>query len=177
MTWRRDEDYYQSDWKGKQEKEGGGALINQSIHTLDLLLRYFDEPTNVQAFVGNHHLPKTIEVEDTVEAFMEFSNGERACFYATTAYVADAPNILEFQCEKGRITLMDSMVIVKEEGEELCQILCKEQPGIGKSYWGNGHLSCIKDFYKKLSTGESFQNDLSSVEKTMKTMMRIYEFR
>ena len=177
VTWRRDEDYYQSEWKGKLETEGGGALINQSIHTLDLLLRYFDEPTNVQASLLNHHLQGKVEVEDTVEAFMEFSHGERACFYATTAYITDAPNILEFECEKGRLSIMDSIVTVKEKGKEISYIPCKEKAGIGKSYWGSGHLSCIKDFYQKLSSDEPFQNDIAGVEKTMKTMMRIYEFR
>lgn len=177
VTWRRDEDYYQSEWKGKLETEGGGALINQSIHTLDLLLRYFDEPTNVQAVASNHHLKGMIEVEDTVEAFMEFSHGERACFYATTAYVTDAPNILEFECEKGRLSIMDSIVTVKEKGKEISHIPCKEKAGIGKSYWGSGHLCCIKDFYQKLSSDEPFQNDIAGVEKTMKTVMRIYEFR
>lgn len=177
VTWRRDENYYESEWKGKLETEGGGALINQSIHTLDLLLRYFDEPTKVQASLLNHHLKGKVEVEDTVEAFMAFSHGERACFYATTAYVTDAPNILEFEGEKGSLAIIDSMVTVKEKGKEISYIPCKEKQGIGKSYWGSGHLSCIKDFYQKLLNGEPFQNDIAGVEKTMKTMMRIYEFR
>lgn len=177
VTWRRDEDYYISDWKGKIVTEGGGALINQSIHTLDLMLRYLGEPTSVQATVINHHLPSVIEVEDTVEAWMTFAGGARACFYATTAYATDAPVIFELQCERGSITLVDKSVTVRESG---CEPQCysfEETVGVGKSYWGNGHLACIKDFYDKLDSNARFQNDLDGVKTTMKTMMRIYDFR
>ena len=57
VTWRRDEEYYaDSAWKGLLATEGGGALINQSIHTLDLLLRYLGEPKTVRGSIANHHL-------------------------------------------------------------------------------------------------------------------------
>ena len=177
VTWRRDAEYYNTPWKGQMETSGGGALINQSIHTLDLLLRYFDEPVTVKASMSNHHLPGIIEVEDTVEAWMEFDGGRRACFYASTAYASDSPVILEFQCEKGSITIIDKVITVKDETGRLSTIVCEEPLGIGKSYWGSGHLSCIKDFYSKLGTGEPFQNDWYGVRKTMNTMMRIYDFR
>ena len=177
VTWRRDEEYYNTPWKGKIETSGGGALINQSIHTLDLLLRYFDEPVTVKASMSNHHLQDIIEVEDTVEAWMEFQGDRRACFYASTAYASDAPVILEFQCEKGSITIIDKVITVKDETGRQSTIVCEEPLGIGKSYWGSGHLSCIRDFYNKLDTGEPYQNDWYGVRKTMNTMMRIYDFR
>lgn len=177
VNWRRDENYYISDWKGKIVTEGGGVLINQSIHTLDLMVRYLGEPTTVQANVINHHLPGVIEVEDTVEAWMTFTGGVRACFYATTAYAADAPVIFELQCEKGSITWIDKSVTVRESGCEMQSYSFEETAGFGKSYWGNGHLACIKDFYDKLDSNVRFQNDLDSVKTTMKTMMRIYDFR
>ena len=89
VTWNRDENYYRdSDWRGNWETEGGGALINQSIHALDLLLRWLGEPDVVEASMGSHHLRKVAEVEDVVEAFLKFPGGKRACFYATTAYEA-----------------------------------------------------------------------------------------
>lgn len=177
VTWRRDANYYDSEWKGQLAKEGGGVLINQSIHTLDLLLRYFEEPISVQALVGNHHLKNQVEVEDTVEAWMEFPEGQRACFFATTAYVSDASNIMELQCEKGSIQIKDHSVIVTEENKTPQVINCKEGTGIGKSYWGAGHRACIRDFYRCISNGKPFQNDLLGVEKTMRTVMKIYDFR
>ena len=174
VTWRRDEDYYQSDWKGQLATEGGGALINQSIHTLDLMLQFLGEPVEVEASTNNHHLSDNIQVEDTVEAWMRFADGKRACFYASNGYATDAPVILEFTCERGSMTLFDQMVMVCDSnGRE--QFACPEPEGIGKSCWGSSHLKCISDFYKKLETGERFQNDLTGVENTMKTVMRIYD--
>ena len=145
VTWRRDEEYYKdSPWKGHLATEGGGALINQSIHTLDLLLRYLGEPETVRATVSNHHLGEVFgidcreksceadhqgtateaesgpedsgyDIEDTVEAWMEFKNGARACFYASTGYAADAPVILEIQGDKGRISMNGSMIILEDK--------------------------------------------------------------
>lgn len=209
VTWRRDEDYYKTDWKGKLETEGGGALINQAVHTLDLLLRYLGKPDNVQATVSNHHLKEVIEVEDTVEARMTFPGGARACFYASTGYAADAPVILELQCEKGSITILDQVVTVKwifwdkpaaseinlypdnaakldvsggilinaDEHKVVKSYPVEEPKGMGRDYWGSGHLACISDFYSKMESGERFRNDLEGVRNTMETMMRIYSFR
>lgn len=175
VTWRRDGDYYAAaDWKGKWETEGGGVLINQAIHTLDLLLRYLGEPTRVEASLHNHHTEAEIEVEDTVEAWMEFGGGKRACFYASNGYVTDAPVILELQCEKGRITLQEQTVLVSDN-RQVRLIECKELEGIGKSYWGSGHLACIRDFYSCLDSGEDYSNDIAHVMSTMETTIKIYE--
>lgn len=177
VTWRRDEGYYETDWKGKLSTEGGGALMNQSVHTLDLILRYMGEPVEVKASLTNHHLPSDIEVEDTVEAWMRFNDGERACFYASTGYATDAPVVLELTCEKGTVGIGDGYVIVRKEGCVPECIAVEEAVGMGKSYWGTGHAACINDFYRSLDSEERFQNDLEGVRNTMKTMMKIYDFR
>ena len=176
VTWRRDKDYYDgSNWKGRLETEGGGALINQSVHTLDLLLRYLGKPKIVKASIANHHLPARIEVEDTVEAWMAFGGDKRGCFYASTGYAADAPVLLELQGEKGRITLNGSEVTVYAENEPPKHYIREWEKGIGKDYWGCGHKACIRDFYRSLRTGGRFQNDLKGVENAFQTMMQIYE--
>ena len=176
VTWRRDEGYYaESPWKGKKETEGGGVLINQAIHTLDLMLRYLGKPETVKASIHNHHLPGVIGVEDTVEARMSFANGKRACFYASNGYAADAPVILEIQGDRGRIMICDNEVTVcgREGAPE--HIICEETKGIGKGYWGAGHLACIRDFYEAVSAGKAPATDLKGSEVTFDTMMRIYE--
>lgn len=176
VTWRRDEDYYaDSLWKGRWETEGGGALINQSIHTLDLLLRYLGNPEEVAATLSNHHLKERIEVEDTVEARMAFGDGKRACFYASNGYAADAPVLLELEGEQGRITMNGSEITLwtAEQGAEHFSYETKN--GIGKGYWGCGHWDCIRDFYRCLEQKIAFQGDVKGVENTFETMMRIYE--
>ncbi len=176
VTWRRDVDYYaESPWKGGLATEGGGVLINQSIHTLDLLLRYLGMPEQVEATCTNHHLKGTIEVEDTVEAWMVFQGGARACFYASNGYATDAPVLLELQGEKGRITVNGSEVTLwtAETGTE--HFSYERSNGIGKGYWGCGHQACIRDFYRCLEEGKRFQGDVKGVENTFETMIRIYE--
>lgn len=176
VTWNRDAAYYQnSGWRGRWDTEGGGALINQSIHTLDLLLRWLGEPDTVETRMTNHHLQGIIEVEDTVEAFLGFSGGKRACFYATTAYVSDAPVLIELACEKGSIRLEEEKVIVKDlQGQEKTFLLnAGSVPG--KSYWGSGHAACIRDFYRSLDSEAEYENSLASTANTMKVMMKMYQ--
>lgn len=175
VTWRRDESYYNDDWHGRLPLEGGGVLINQAIHTLDLLLRYLGTPTKLDATMSNHHLPDSIEVEDTLEAWMEFPGGKRACFYATTGYVTDAPVLLELTFERGRVTLMGQtlLLVSQEDGSRLLPL--SEDPGIGKPYWGNGHLACIRDFYQHLDRHTPYCNDLEGVRNTIETTLRIYD--
>lgn len=176
VTWRRDETYYAgSPWKGGLATEGGGALINQSIHTLDLLLRYLGLPEQVEASCSNHHLKGIIEVEDTVEAWMTFGDGKRACFYASNGYVTDAPVFLELQGEKGRIVINGSEVTLWTMDGGMEHFSYETANGIGKGYWGCGHQACIRDFYRCLEEGRRFQGDVKGVENTFETMMRIYE--
>ena len=176
VTWRRDEDYYAgSPWKGRLETEGGGALINQSIHTLDLLLRYLGNPSAIRGMIANHHLQEEIEVEDAVEAWMKFPDGKRACFYASNAYVTDAPVYLELQGDEGRICMNGSEVTVYANQEAPWHHVCERTKGIGKGYWGCGHKACIEDYYRSLTSGETWQNSLSGVENTFLAVMEIYQ--
>ena len=175
VTWRRDKEYYSDDWHGVLEKEGGGVLMNQSIHTLDLMLRYLGRPVKIAASMSNHHLPDAITIEDTLEAWMVFENEKRACFYASNAYVTDAPVILELEFENGRVTMMDETLTIREHGKVPRQLSFPARSGPGKSYWGRGHVACIKDFYSHMIHGTYFQNDINGVANTFKTTMAIYQ--
>ena len=66
LTWDRQAPYYtESGWRGAWETEGGGVLINQCVHTLDLLVTLLGKPETVEAHMANHHLRGVIEVEAT----------------------------------------------------------------------------------------------------------------
>lgn len=180
VTWHRDAPYYtESGWRGKLKTEGGGALINQSIHTLDLLLQWLGKPETVEASMRNHHLKGITEVEDTLEAYMTFSKGTNpvsASFYATTAYAADAPVFLELACEHGFVSLKGNTVSwqTKKQEEPVYWRAPKSQTR-GKGYWGCGHEACIRDFYDCLESGKEYRSDLASTENTFNTVMDIYE--
>lgn len=176
VTWNRTADYYtESGWRGTWDKEGGGALINQAIHTLDLVLRWMGTPVRVEAAMSNHHLKGIVQVEDTVEAFLEFEKGKRAVFYATTAYAANPDALIELACEKGCIRLEGERVWVRyNNGAEESYYLSRTE-GFGKAYWGSGHAACIADFYRCLEGKEQYGNDLFSVQNTFKVMVKIYK--
>lgn len=175
VTWNRPETYYtNSDWRGTAATEGGGALINQSVHTLDLLVRFLGQPEWVEASMHNHHLKQVIEVEDTVEAYIQFSDAT-ACFYATTSYGTDSPVLLELECEYARLRLEGNQVTCNYRDGSKTETICDETDGLGKSYWGDGHEACIRDYYDSLERGSIIRNNLQSVENTFRLMMDIYQ--
>ncbi|HJA91700.1 MAG TPA: Gfo/Idh/MocA family oxidoreductase [Candidatus Eisenbergiella merdipullorum] len=174
VTWNRGEAYYtQSGWRGRLETEGGGALINQAIHTMDLLGVFLGKPVSVEAQTANHHLPGIIEVEDMMEAYIRYENAA-ACFYATTAYTEDAPPLIELSCENMVIRIEDQDVTLRyRDGRRERPTLDRKQ-ALGKSYWGSGHMDCIADFYHCLETGERFAQDLEGVRDTVRLMLASY---
>lgn len=181
VTWNRPAPYYtESQWRGRLESEGGGALINQAIHTLDLLIHWLGNPICVEASMANHHLKGVVEVEDTLEAFLAFDGGTspfspNACFYATTAYAADAPVLIELACEHASIRLEGNQVQCRYHDGQTVTYDHSAGPASGKAYWGNGHLACIADYYHSLGHGLPYANDLASADVTFDAMMKIYE--
>lgn len=100
--WYRTQSYYDSGaWRATWTGEGGGVLLNQCPHQLDLLTWLCGVPTKVRAFCheGKWH---DIEVEDDVTAYLEFANGMTGVFVTTTG---DAPgtNRLEISGTKGKL--------------------------------------------------------------------------
>lgn len=174
VTWCRNEEYYySSNWRGKLATEGGGALMNQAIHTLDLI-QYFmkEKPQEVKAVKGNFHLPQDIEVEDVVAAHITYPNA-KASFYVTTGYVKDVPPLIELECERGRVRIEEDLVTTFVDGEAKIRSF-KEQKRLGKSHWGMGHLTAIKDFYDCLESGRKFSIELEDVSDTIWLLLRIY---
>lgn len=175
VTWSRDEAYYtESGWRGMLATEGGGVLINQSIHTLDLLVYLLGKPLWADAGMSNHHLKGIIEVEDTMEAMVRFAD-KNACFYATTAYCADMPPIIEIACENMTIRIEDPEVTVRWRDGRVEKPQLEAKSPMGKSCWGSGHAGCISAFYHALETGERFEEDWDGVRDTVRLMLAVYE--
>lgn len=176
ITWNRPSTYYtQNEWRGRFETEGGGVLINQSIHTLDLLVFLLGIPVSVEASMANHHLKSVIEVEDTTEAWILFEKERRACFYATTAYLEDVPPILEIVCEKRTIRIEDLVVTHYYKDARVERNSFEKKERIGKSYWGDGHMDCILDFYNSIEKQIPYSQDLSHMKKSILLMLGMYQ--
>ncbi len=173
LTWRRDAGYYQDGWHGRWESEGGGTLINQAIHTLDLLIRFLGRPDEVRCTMANHHLQDIMPEEDTVEMYLR-TGERRGLLYASCAGVRDEPVILEIQAERGNLRLEENRLEIRtEQGVEIRE--CGMDKALGKSYWGAGHRACIADFYQALSEGRPQKNSLASCEDTVEALMCAYE--
>ena len=175
VTWNRPAPYYtQSEWRGKLATEGGGVLINQAVHTLDLLSDLLGKPDWIDASLSNHHLKGLIEVEDTLEAYIRF--GEKvACFYATNAYCADVPPLIEISCEKVTVRIEDLDVSYRYPDGTITKPEVERPVPIGKSYWGSGHTACIGDFYKALENNTDFALELPVLENSIRLMLGAYE--
>ena len=122
-NWFRTQFYYDSGaWRATWSGEGGGVLLNQCPHNLDLLQWLCGMPSKVRAFchIGKWH---DIEVEDDVTAYLEFPNGATGVFVTSTG---DAPgtNRLEITCDKGTV-ITDGKEIeyrkLKVPSDEFCK--------------------------------------------------------
>jgi len=103
-NWFRTEAYYQSsNWRATWAGEGGGVLLNQCPHNLDLFQWIFGMPAKVRAFCyfGRYH---DIEVEDDVTAFLEYSDGMTGIFSTSTGE-APGTNRLEVAAERGKVVI------------------------------------------------------------------------
>ena len=101
-NWFRPEAYYASSaWRATWKGEGGGVLLNQCPHQLDLFQWMFGMPKSVRGFcqLGRYH---DIEVEDDVTAFFEYENGTTALFITSTGE-SPGTNRLEIAAERGRL--------------------------------------------------------------------------
>lgn len=111
-NWFRPEAYFSlSEWRATWRGEGGGVLINQALHNLDVLQWFFGMPRAVRAFCefGRDH---DIEVEDHVTAFLELPNGATGVF---TAGTGEAPGVnrLEIAGTRGLLILeYDALKVV-----------------------------------------------------------------
>ncbi len=157
VSWHRSNEYYtKSDWRGTWEKEGGGVLINQAIHTFDLLRWLIN--SEIEYVEGNiyNRTHNMIEVEDAAEGIIKFQNGVLACFWAVTYYTYNAPVELEIHCENGIAKIIkDKGIVQLNDGRQfIAESSDKNKTKSYKEYWGTSHYKQIDDFYKALSLGK-----------------------
>lgn len=175
VTWHREGAYYsESGWRGKFATEGGGVLMNQSIHTLDLMYYFLGKAESVFGkAVLNKNFDVT-EVEDTAEAFIRFGGGKTGIFYATNCNIVDSPIELELYLEKGSLLIRND-ALYKCVGAELSEICKNENILNGKAYWGNGHIRMISAFYSAISGGSDYYCDIRDSIQVLDIIAQIYK--
>ena len=157
-NWYRSTSYYESGgWRATWEKEGGGVLLNQAPHQLDLLCWMFGMPKKVlshMAFGAHRH----IAVENDVTTLMKYANGASGVFITST-FDAPGTNRLEVVGSKGRLLaengrlifdklLMDESVFDKERHENLFAVPPHERItyDVKENPWGIQHNIILQNF-------------------------------
>lgn len=175
VTWQRSGAYYtESGWRGTWATEGGGVLMNQSIHTLDLLYYFGGKVKKVEGSVALRTNRGTIEVEDTAEATIWFENGVTAIFYATNCHVTTTPAELELVLEKGSLLISNDILYEKVDGR-IRETTENSGIAIGKSVWGSGHVAMIGNFYRAICGEEADYCDISDAYQVLEMIEAIYD--
>jgi len=184
VPWWREDSYYQGNWHGTWKHDGGGALMNQSIHTIDMLCDLMPPVESVQGYAD--HLGHDIEAEDTAVAALRFTSGALGLIYGTTASWPGQFKRVEITGTKGTVVYLEDSLTVwqfaeeKPEDEEIRQKFGSVQTTGGGvadpaaiSYLG--HKKNFQAFLKALETGSDFE--ISGVEgrKSIELILAIYQ--
>lgn len=156
MYCKRTNEYYQADaWRGTWALEGGGVMINQAIHYVDLLAWLMD---GVESVCGAHSIRThqgVIETEDTVTASLKFKSGALGVIEATSSSEETWHPAFWIHGDAGWIEICNGRPLhlkftdkSLEEKVTIDLAECRDRPGVQtrKTYYGTGHTAQIEDF-------------------------------
>ncbi len=189
-TWFRTAAYFNSgSWRATWAGDGGGVLLNQCPHNLDLLYWIFGQPQRVRAFCkfGRYH---DIEVEDDMTAYLEFEDGATASFITSTGE-APGTNRLEVTGENGRLVMEnDRLIFTKNEvpmtefsrtGREPFATPKTTEIAIPVDGHGEQHVALLRNFAEAILEGKPLiapaTEGLYSVELANAMLLSTFEER
>jgi UDP-N-acetyl-2-amino-2-deoxyglucuronate dehydrogenase len=183
VKWYRPPEYYaQSRWRGTWALDGGGALMNQGIHTVDLLLWWLGDIARVSARAKTQ-LHK-IEVEDTVVATLEFANGAIGTLEATTAAYPGYPRRVELTGTNGTIAIEQDRIVncdLREPHAEVRRAF-ESQDGDANASAASpivsdarGHQRVLEDLLDAIATGRRPRCDEREGRRSVAVVEAIYE--
>jgi len=120
VPWWRSDEYYKDSWHGTWKLDGGGALMNQSIHMVDMLCDLMPPVESVQACAATLGHPQ-IEAEDTAVAALRFTNGALGIIYGTTASYPGQFKRFEITGTKGTVVYLEDSFTVWQFADERSQ--------------------------------------------------------
>lgn len=180
VKWYRPPEYYsESRWRGTHALDGGGVLINQGVHTIDLLLWLMGDVARVQSKAATA-LHK-IEVEDTVVATLEFSNGAVGILEATTAAYPGYPRRLELTGAEGTIVVEGDRIVAADLRHPLEELsVIKEEVSHNSATSPvvsdvGGHRRLIEDFMLAIETNGNPRCDGHEARRSVELVQALYE--
>lgn len=148
--------YYDEPGRGTFLRDGGGMLLTQGIHTLDLMLSLAGPIAEVKSFVATTPVHR-METEDMVAAAVRFENGALGTIDATTAAYPGLPERIELACEKGSASLVGTSLAVAFQDGRRIDIAPDAGPGgtgaDPMAFPHDYHRAVMADFIKALETG------------------------
>jgi len=177
VKWYRPPDYYnRSRWRGTFALDGGGALMNQGVHTIDLLLWLFGDVSSVQATVRTAQ--HAVEVEDTALAILEFANGPLCSLLATTAVYPGYPRRVEITGSEGTMILEDDRIVASNlrTPQEMTTQHSTRDEGAASHVVNDirGHKAILEDFIHAIEHNGAPACDAREGRKSIALIERIY---
>ena len=183
IPYHRPQSYYaQAAWRGTWAMDGGGVLMNQGIHLVDLLIWYMGDPLHVQAYADTLH--RDIEVEDTLVATLRFPNGAMATITATTTANPGFPHRVEVYGTSGGIQVEGEAVrrwtLAEPEKAAVAppEISPSAEAGAGADPRGiapTGHIAIFRDFIQALRADRPPLVDGAEGRRSVATVLAIYQ--
>ncbi len=157
IPWWRDQSYYDEPGRGTYERDGGGVLISQAIHTLDLMINLIGQVEEVQAIANTTSFHK-MESEDFVAAGLKFKNGAVGSLMASTSSYPGYPESIVLNCENGSAKLESGTLKINWQNNKVEEY--GETSGTGGSadpmaFPYDWHKSLIKDFALSITATQS----------------------
>jgi len=186
LKYYRSQAYYSSaDWRGTWKYDGGGALMNQGVHGIDVLLWIMGDVQSV--FARTAALARKIEVEDTAVAVLKFKSGAFGVIEGTTSSNPGELSTLTFHGEKGTIIMTETSflrwaVTDEEDGhaqeqEEMKKIEGETKTGVAdpREIGIRGHIIQVHDLVRAIKGNRDPMVTGESARKSVQLILAIYE--
>lgn len=179
---RPDAYYAQADWRGSWEGDGGGVLMNQGIHLIDLLVWILGDPEVIQAQAAT--LRRNVEVEDTVAASISFPGGALATITGTTTAEPGFPHELRLHGDRGSIIVTGEDVttwqLLDPSAAQVAPVVSQKSTDAGaagdpRAIGFAGHARIIADFVAALNGGSELSIDGAEGRRSLSAVLGIYE--
>jgi predicted dehydrogenase len=183
--WRTQQYYDEGGWKGTQALDGGGALMNQAIHNVDLLLWMMGKPTHITGFT-TMLAHERIEVEDTAVACLRFESGALGVIQATTSVWPGLPKTIAVHGDRGSAVIEQEDILrwefqpVTPQDAEIKARFAQKVGASGgasdpKSISHEGHRRQLADFVNAIRTQSTPKVDGREGRKAVEVICAIYE--
>lgn len=185
VKWNRSDEYYAANaWRGTWALDGGGALMNQAIHSVDMLQWCMGPVESVMAMSGNiKHT--SIEVEDTLVAILKFKNGAMGTLECSTAVHPGAFKKLEIMGTAGTVVIEDNDIVAWKFEDAMEGDAVQVDPSADGAAKGGvsdprsigflGHQLQIEDLMDAITRGKEPMIDGLEGRKSVEIVLAIYE--